>query len=482
MAPTEPVPPSRQPLSAMPATAQDTRSGATHAAVGSAEANGCGDDVDRRLAAALEIATTIRTTVLDPLKCDFVGKDEVVDLLGVSLVAGENLFLLGPPGTAKSALVRGLADRLDGRYFDYLLTRFTEPSELFGPFDIRRLRDGELLTNTEGMLPEAEIVFLDELLNANSAILNSLLMALNERIFRRGRETKELGFVLTVGASNNLPEDEALSALFDRFLLRVESQNVAHEQLSNVLQAGWKLQQQNAESRSKLPAVAVADVRTLQQCVPLVDVAAVRETYVDLIRRLRHAGVEVSDRRAVRLQRVTAASALMCGRSQVHASDLWVLRYIWETREQIEILTQMVNDVIESSAPPAAPSSGSDASANTSASNASLSNTARHPRSVSTTAPDPEQLAQDLNALQSQLSGDGSHQHRSMLSDRLSLLAARIEWVAVAESRQFLRDKVAELRAEMTAQQASDFSAKTSQPVAAAVSAAGVSDDAEAPQ
>ena len=155
---------------------------------------------DISLDSAIETAQRVRTNLLDNLKQEYVGKDEVVDLLGICLVAGENLFLLGPPGTAKSAIVRSLASRLDGRVFDYLLTRFTEPSELFGPFDIRKLRDGELITNTEGMLPEADIVFLDELLNANSAILNSLLMALNERIFRRGRETRRLGFVLTVGA------------------------------------------------------------------------------------------------------------------------------------------------------------------------------------------------------------------------------------------------------------------------------------------
>src|SRR6187431_2169925 len=140
---------------------------------------------DRRLA----LARRLTSEVLASLKAAFVGKDEIVDLLGVSLAAGENLFLLGPPGTAKSALVQQLARRIDGRVFDYLLTRFTEPNELFGPFDIRKLREGDLVTNTEGMLPEASIIFLDELLNANSAILNSLLMVLNEKVFRRGRET-----------------------------------------------------------------------------------------------------------------------------------------------------------------------------------------------------------------------------------------------------------------------------------------------------
>src|SRR5215510_9642929 len=189
----------------------------------------------------LALGNRLTAEVLGPLKTAFVGKDEVIDLLGVCLVAGENLFLLGPPGTAKSALVQDLARRIEGRVFDYLLTRFTEPNELFGPFDIRRLREGDLVTNTEGMLPEASLVFLDELLNANSAILNSLLTVLNERVLRRGRETRKLPLLMVVGASNRLPEDDALAALFDRFLLRVRCDNVPQERLGEVLSAGWKL-------------------------------------------------------------------------------------------------------------------------------------------------------------------------------------------------------------------------------------------------
>src|SRR3989440_9105901 len=150
----------------------------------------------------LDYCGQLTDAVLKPLKSCFVGKDEIIDLMGVCLVAGENLFLLGPPGTAKSALVFELGQRLRGKTFEYLLTRFTEPSELFGPFDIRKLREGELVTNTEGMLPEASLVFLDDLLNANSAILNSLLLVLNERVFRRGRETRPLPTLMVVGASN----------------------------------------------------------------------------------------------------------------------------------------------------------------------------------------------------------------------------------------------------------------------------------------
>ena len=211
----------------------------------------------------ISLGQRLTEEVLLPLKNAFVGKDEIVDLMGVCLVAGENLFLLGPPGTAKSALVRELATRLDGEVFDYLLTRFTEPNELFGPFDIRKLREGELVTNTEGMLPEASFVFLDELLNANSAILNSLLMVLNERVFRRGREMRRLPTLMVVGASNRLPEDDALGALFDRFLLRVSCDNVPQEQLFAVLGAGWQL---DTRVQVMPPTMHVDEVEVCPEC------------------------------------------------------------------------------------------------------------------------------------------------------------------------------------------------------------------------
>ncbi|HVW35772.1 MAG TPA: AAA family ATPase, partial [Pirellulales bacterium] len=257
-------------------------------------------------AATTDIGRKLVAEVLMPLKAAFVGKDEVIDLLGVCLAGGENLFILGPPGTAKSALVQELGRRIEGRVFDYLLTRFTEPNELFGPFDIRKLREGELITNTEGMLPEASLVFLDELLNANSAILNSLLMVLNERVFRRGRETRKLPLLMVVGASNRLPEDDALAALFDRFLLRVQCDNVGDDRLAEVLGAGWRLEAGDVERRVGL---SVDDLQALQRQLGEVDVVAVRPKYVELIRNLRKAGIAVSDRRAVKLQRLVAASA-----------------------------------------------------------------------------------------------------------------------------------------------------------------------------
>src|SRR3954470_6990573 len=134
----------------------------------------------------------LRREVVEVLQQRFVGRDEVVELIALAVVAGEHLFLYGPPGTAKSALIRHFARAVHGRYFEYMLTRFSEPNEIFGPIDIARLREGTVATVTKGMLPEAEFVFLDELFNANSAILNNLLTVLNERIYRRGAETHRL--------------------------------------------------------------------------------------------------------------------------------------------------------------------------------------------------------------------------------------------------------------------------------------------------
>lgn len=360
--------------------------------------------------------------IVTPLKEAFVGKDEIVDLMAVALVGGENLFLFGPPGTAKSALVRELALRMQGRSFDYLLTRFTEPNELFGPFDIRKLREGDLVTNTEGMLPEADFVFLDELLNANSAVLNSLLMVLNERVFRRGRENRKLDTLMVVGASNHLPEDDALSALFDRFLLRVNCQNVPTEMLPEVLGAGWKLDHQ-ADDRDG--AISVDDVRALQSLIRDVNLNGIQSCYVELIHRLRHAGIGVSDRRAVRLQRVIAASAVLCGRLNAVASDLWVLRYIWDSEEQQTVLESIVQDAITT----VGESSGSD-----------------HPRSSGTDEADAEQLSRDLSRLNDRLSQpDLPETDKAYLRDQLGLIAGRCQWVADEQQRGHLEKQVAAL-------------------------------------
>lgn len=363
-----------------------------------------------------QVSRHVQEQLLQSLKTTFVGKDDIIDLLGIALIAGENLFLLGPPGTAKSALVNELARVLQCRSFDYLLTRFTEPNEIFGPFDIRKLREGDLVTNTEGMMPEADLVFLDELLNANSAILNSLLMALNERVFRRGRESRKLPAMMFVGASNHLPQEDALRALFDRFLLRAHCGPVAEAQLPALLEAGWQMDSRSETGKS---TVTVDHVRWLQGCLRHVSLAAMRGVYLDLVQRLRAAGLALSDRRAVKLQRVIAASALISGRTEARVSDLWVLRHIWDTEEQREWLASIVDEAVRREEPSAGD----------------------HPRARAGGAPDAEVLAKNLAAIEEGV----STQPPEVLRDHLTALGARIEWVKEPAAREALKERLAAL-------------------------------------
>ena len=228
-------------------------------------------------------AHRLRDRVLDPLKARFVGRDEVIDLIALAACAGEHLFLYGPPGTAKSLLVRSFAQALRGRYFEYLLTRFSEPNELFGPIDLVKLREGTVATVTAGMLPEAEFAFLDELFNANSAILNNLLTVLNERTYRRGAQTHKLPLLTAFAASNQLPEDDALSALFDRFLLRCRVDALPRERLPALLAAGWGLERGEVETAADAPSAD--DLRELARQTRAVDLAAVLTRYADAVGR-----------------------------------------------------------------------------------------------------------------------------------------------------------------------------------------------------
>lgn len=362
-------------------------------------------------------AEKLNQTLLQ-LKKTFVGKNEIIDLLGIGLIARENAFLLGPPGTAKSAIVRALSDRIaQGKNFEYLLTRFTEPNELFGPFDIRKLKDGELVTNTQGMLPEASMVFLDEIFNANSAILNSLLMALNEKIFRRGKETKKLPALMFVGASNVLPEDEALNALLDRFLIRIKCDYVDPDQLHEVLLAGWRLENQTIE---ELATIEADEIRQLQAACRTVDLTAVRNVYVDLVHNLRNTGIKVSDRRAVKLQNLIAASALMCDRTEAILSDLWVLKYIWDTEEQIEVLEGIINAVIEK-----------DTSATA------------HPQALFNKAPNPEEVIKEVQQLAARWQDSSlSFEEKNVIKDKLRYLQTRCDWIKDGEQKKYIQQEI----------------------------------------
>ena len=354
--------------------------------------------------------------VTAPLKQRFVGRDEVIDLIALAVVAGEHLFLYGPPGTAKSALIRHFALAVRGRYFEYMLTRFSEPNEIFGPIDIARLREGTVVTVTTGMLPEAEFVFLDELFNANSAILNNLLTVLNERVYRRGAETHRLPLLSLFSASNHLPEDDALRALFDRFLLRCHVENLKPAAMPQLLQAGWALERTIASESS----VSAADLRAQSALLPAVDLSGVMEPYIEVVCKVRDLGIAFSDRRAVKVLKLVAASALLCGRMAPAPSDLWVLRYVWDREEQIEPLAALINGVLEAAA----------------------GEPARHPLAAVQTMPDGEELARQLDGLEKELDGSKlSLAAVARLRERLTELADRAAWLTEPQSRTFVLER-----------------------------------------
>jgi MoxR-like ATPase len=371
-----------------------------------------------------ETVKKLRSDVVDELKRRFVGRDEVVDLIALAVVAGEHLFLYGPPGTAKSALIRQFASAVQGRYFEYLLTRFSEPNEIFGPIDLARLREGAVATVTTGMLPEAEFAFLDELFNANSAILNNLLTVLNERVFRRGAEVHRLPLLSLFSASNHLAEDEALGALFDRFLLRCHVDHLRREAMPRLLSAGWALERSEGTTTS----VSAADLRALSRRVHDVDLARVTGPYAEVVFKIRDLGVAISDRRAVKMLKLLAASALLSGRDAANPSDLWVLRYVWDRVEQIDPLAALINGVLDRH----------------------RDEPASHPLATLPESVNAEDLARQLELAEKDMEGGpASLVELARLREHVGGIADRAAWVGDAQARKHLLDRVARLLAKV---------------------------------
>src|SRR5437763_6440930 len=171
----------------------------------------------------------------------FVEKQELIDLMVVAAVAQEPLLLVGPPGTAKSDLVLKFKDALglgEEDYFEYMLTRFTEPSEIIGPIDISRLREGRYIRREQGKLPTARLAFLDEIFKSNSAILNILLTIINERKFYQDGVPQPVRLRVLFAATNEIPEQAELAALKDRFVLKAESRSVQDDHFTQLIDAG----------------------------------------------------------------------------------------------------------------------------------------------------------------------------------------------------------------------------------------------------
>jgi MoxR-like ATPase len=286
------------------------------------------------------------------LESSFLGKSEVVRLMLIASIAGEHMVLIGPPGTAKSAIIRMFAKLVDATYYEYLLTRFTEPNEIFGPIDIQAFRTGEYKRRMDGMLPTAEIVFLDEVFKANSAILNSLLSVLNERVYTVGSTVIKTPLISAFGASNEVPNDEDLMAVFDRFLLRVRSENLDSYHFQDLLQRGVahevaKITGEFDRMQPVLASQALHDLQTMfaQRMRNLPE--DFLSTYKGLVFQIRAEGVSMSDRRAIKLIKLFAASAMLDGRAAPDNSDFFILRHTWNNLDQAEILDGIVGPVLE---------------------------------------------------------------------------------------------------------------------------------------
>lgn len=288
-----------------------------------------------------------------------VDRELLVEAVVLCAVAGEHLLVVGPPGTAKSQAVRRVAAGLGGRYFEYLLGRFTEPNEVFGPIDLRRLREGVVDVETAGMLPEADVAFLDEVFLGSTAILNTLLGILNERTFRRGRTAVTCPLRVCVGATNTLPEDPALAAFADRFLARVFVESVPDARLEEMLEAGWSGEPAPAGGPGAAGGLADGDhlvaVDRLAAAATACDLSAVQAPLAAAVRRLRDTGIVLSDRRAVRTQRLVAAAAVLDGRSVAAADDLWVLPLVVPTVDAQSRAQEVLADLLSSARSTALP-------------------------------------------------------------------------------------------------------------------------------
>jgi MoxR-like ATPase len=268
------------------------------------------------------------------------------ELVVLGILAQEHLLMVGPPGTGKSAAVRAVSSYFSGKHFEYLLGRFTEPSELFGAVSLSALTEGRVEAVTENMLPEANVAFLDEVFLGSTAILNTLLAVLNERTYRRGAQVIDVPLWSCIAASNGLPEDPMLSAFADRFLLTTFVEPVEPDNVEKLLEAGWA----NASSNGKsdLKALTVSDIEKLQERVLQVDLSHVRSAYSHIIRKLTVKGLRFSDRRMVKGQKLIAAAALLSGRAKASLADLWPVIYMVQDHSLQEQAKEILAEELQS--------------------------------------------------------------------------------------------------------------------------------------
>lgn len=277
--------------------------------------------------AALSVARMIVQDALRAMREElqqlFLERADVIDGALTALLSGHHVLIVGPPGTAKSMLADELCHRLTGAtYFQWLLTKFTTPEELFGAVSLSALERDEYRRVTTLKLPEAHIAFLDEVFKASSSILNAVLTLMNERRFHNGRTVEHVPLITLFGASNELPEDDELQALYDRFLLRFVVSYINEDfRFLKMLQA----RPGPARTTLSLEALCIAQ----RECAAVTIPDALYRLVADLRRALGRAQLVSSDRRYRQALDVLRARAYLDGRDQVLEDDLFFLEHVF---------------------------------------------------------------------------------------------------------------------------------------------------------
>lgn len=268
-------------------------------------------------------------------------REEEIEAILTAILARQHVLLIGPAGTGKSALSAELSKIIkDCNYFQWLLTRFSTPEELFGVLSLHELEKGVYKRNTASKLPEAHFAFLDEVFKANSAILNSLLTLINERLFYNGETPVKSPLMSIIGSSNEYPDEgEGLEALFDRFLLRFEVKYV------NDTQNFISMLQGNT-NHIEIPSMTMNELLEYQFMTDMMYIPdEVYQTLAEIRMDLAGEGISPSDRRFKQSLSLLKAKAFMEGRQQVMRSDIMLLQNtLWETIEQKDVTVQIVKE------------------------------------------------------------------------------------------------------------------------------------------
>lgn len=295
-----------------------------------------------------------------------VGRAEQIDLATICAAAQEPLLFVGPPGTAKSDLVIKFVESLglaDGDYFEYMLTKFTEPSELLGPIDIQELKAGRFIRRTRGKLPEARVVFLDEVFKSNSAILNTLLTVLNERKFYQDGVPVPVKLMVLFAATNEIPDQSELEAMSDRFVVKVETRPVKDTHFEELIDVGVRGEACRATGQRpwRRGEAALEDFLKLHRYLDLTFAAETRAggdrahwfpapVFAEMRRTVRVLEQEdkvfVSDRKLVKLYRLMRTRALLFHGGPVQTDDLRLLAYLGNRMEELATVRAKVHALL----------------------------------------------------------------------------------------------------------------------------------------